>query len=312
MMISANAVVYIQTNADNPLLSEVPKTVNKSLTEGAEDVEVLLGYAESVKADWIVLDGYDYDENYEKKIMARGFKLFRIDDLPTHTFHCDVLLSQNYGAEKMNFITSAHTKKALGLNYLLLNKKVRDLKVSEKNLTTKTPLNLLISLGGAANLNAKAYHLIADALSAFKAKTFNATFILAGHSEEEKKLLEKTLSMSHQNFTLHSYVQDLEKFMINSDFVIASVGTMMWELIYLKTPFTVIPLTASQNDYAKVLAEGGICFPFSMATELTKKDVEEKLQELISSVDMRKNLIETYERIVERDQISQNIIKLFS
>jgi UDP-2,4-diacetamido-2,4,6-trideoxy-beta-L-altropyranose hydrolase len=316
-MLSEGAAVFIQTNRNNPLLTTLAGTFKEelSLSEEGEksesDVKNLIKYSKKIQADWIVLDGYEFDEAYEKSILESGVKLFRIDDIPSHVFQCHVFLSQNFGAENINFATSENSKKALGLNYLILSKKLRDFKYNKRVITDSVSLKLLITLGGAANLTARAYSLIAEALSKFNSHKVEITMIAAGLSAPDKESLDRILSGSGHQYKIHDYVNDLENYMVASDFVITSVGTTMWELVYLGVPFAVIPLTNPQEEYAKTLVENKICLTFPMVNILQMKDIIKFIHNLFLNLRSREELISVYDQILDRKQLVSNLKNLF-
>lgn len=317
IMFNDGAEIFIQTNKNNPLLTTLTGAFNEELSfseedENAEsDVKNLISYSKKIQADWVVLDGYEFDEVYEKTILESGVKLFRIDDIPNHVFQCNVFLSQNFGAEKMNFITSENSQQALGLNYLILSKKLRSVTYNKKVINQSAPLRLLVTLGGAANLTAGAYSLIADALSHFNSHKVEITMIAAGLNVVDQDNLERILSGSAHQFKIHNYVNDLENYMLASDFVITAVGTTMWELVYLGVPFAVIPLTSTQEEYSKILFERKICLTLPIVNMLKKQDVASLIHNLFVDLNLREELISVYDQILDRKQMVSNLKKLF-
>jgi UDP-2,4-diacetamido-2,4,6-trideoxy-beta-L-altropyranose hydrolase len=73
--------------------------------------------------DIFVLDGYRFDQNYQKKIKEMlQLKLVYIDDFGGLQSHADVIINHAPGVSKKQYQTKKHTKLYLGEQYLLLRK----------------------------------------------------------------------------------------------------------------------------------------------------------------------------------------------
>lgn len=70
--------------------------------------------------DIIILDGYGFDINYQKKIKKIGCKLVCIDDLHDKEFVADLIINHAPGVESKDYIAQPYTQFALGLKHTLL------------------------------------------------------------------------------------------------------------------------------------------------------------------------------------------------
>jgi UDP-2,4-diacetamido-2,4,6-trideoxy-beta-L-altropyranose hydrolase len=99
---------------------------------------------------WLVLDGYHFDDDYQRRLRRDGMKLLVIDDyahLPQ--YDADLLLNQNAGSERLNYKVPQETMLLLGSSYALLRREFRGARRGKKADSAGQAGHLLITLGGA-------------------------------------------------------------------------------------------------------------------------------------------------------------------
>ena len=62
----------------------------------AEDADQTIKALNAEKPDWLVIDHYGIDVDWEKRIRQYVGKIMVIDDLANRQHDCDILLDQNY------------------------------------------------------------------------------------------------------------------------------------------------------------------------------------------------------------------------
>src|ERR1700744_1135916 len=95
----------------------------------------------------VVLDGYDFDTNYQKKIKSTGCKLVCIDDLHDKEFVADLIINHAPGVKPKNYKAQLYTQFALGLDYALLRPAF--LEQAKKERKIENIKTVLICFGGA-------------------------------------------------------------------------------------------------------------------------------------------------------------------
>ena len=75
----------------------------------------------------VILDGYNFQSNYQKAIKAAGHVLIAIDDLHAWKQHADIVINHGGSIEASSYETSDYTKLLLGYPYLLLRKEFNNL-----------------------------------------------------------------------------------------------------------------------------------------------------------------------------------------
>lgn len=112
-------------------------------------------------SDIVVLDGYNFKTDYQKRIKNKGCKLVVIDDL--HSWHhlADAIINHAAGVNESDYSKETYTKLYLGLNYALLRKAFLE-QFSEARKITAIK-KVFISMG-AADIN-NLTHKFAEAIS---------------------------------------------------------------------------------------------------------------------------------------------------
>ncbi|MCW3083821.1 MAG: UDP-2,4-diacetamido-2,4, 6-trideoxy-beta-L-altropyranose hydrolase [Bacteroidetes bacterium] len=102
-------------------------------------------------ADVVVLDGYHFKTDYQKAIKASGAKLVVIDDM--HDWHhvADAIINHAEGIVPTDYRAEDYTQFYLGLDYVLLRKKILENTEPIKNITSIK--KAFISMGAADENN---------------------------------------------------------------------------------------------------------------------------------------------------------------
>jgi spore coat polysaccharide biosynthesis predicted glycosyltransferase SpsG len=94
----------------------------------------------------VVIDGYWFGVNYQKRIKEKGCKLICVDDLAEQRFICDVIINHSPGADQINYRCEQYTKLCIGLEYVLIRSVF--LNKPQVNRPQKSR-RILISMGGS-------------------------------------------------------------------------------------------------------------------------------------------------------------------
>ena len=96
----------------------------------------------------VVLDGYFFNTDYQRKIKTKGCKLVCIDDIFEYHFVADAVINHSGGISESQYSAEDYTKFYLGLQYLLLRKPFREI-AKDKSLGKETLNDVFVCLGGA-------------------------------------------------------------------------------------------------------------------------------------------------------------------
>ena len=82
----------------------------------------------------VVLDGYNFETEYQRIVKNTGCKLVCIDDIHTYHFVADAVINHAGGVKAEQYSMAEYTKLFLGFNYALLRKPFRESLIKERIL----------------------------------------------------------------------------------------------------------------------------------------------------------------------------------
>ncbi len=204
--------------------------------------------------DWIVLDHYGIDINWEinlnreiEKIMTpqNRTKIFVIDDLANREHLADYLLDSSPLKEtklKYEKLLNKQCKKLLGLNYVLMCKEYEFLhaKISLREEIKR----IFIFFGGVdpKNFTCKCLETVLE--SKYKK---NPIDIIIGTKFQYEKQLSKLIK-NNPNVSIYKNQNSLAPFIAKADIALGSGGCVMWERACLYLPSIVIPIAENQKN----------------------------------------------------------------
>ncbi|MFP8487466.1 UDP-2,4-diacetamido-2,4,6-trideoxy-beta-L-altropyranose hydrolase [Gracilimonas sp. Q87] len=180
----------------------------------------------------VVLDGYQFDSDYQKLIKNKGCKLVCIDDFHDQYFYADLVINHAPGVIKDDYEGESHTKYLLGPDYALLRPEFLDSK-SQEIKSSKGIKNLFICFGGSDSKN-----LTAKILSWIPSKNYSVTVVLGNAYYYRDKLVEtikKRLDLEinvKSSLSAEEMRQELEK----ADLAIVPASGILFEVISTRLP----------------------------------------------------------------------------
>ena len=116
-----------------------------------EDAGKTAEKADSVDAEWAVLDGYTFNHAYQTAVRKSGLKVLVLDDNgETGPWNCDAILNQNLHAKEIDYSSvPAGCQLLLGTSFCLLRRELRDaLKQHTPAQDQEREVRLLLMMGG--------------------------------------------------------------------------------------------------------------------------------------------------------------------
>ena len=211
----------------------------------SRDAVATLSLCQKMDNAWIVLDGYHFEESYQKKISGHDIKVLAIDDYGhCKTWHCDAVLNQNLGAENWTDRKSNNpdTQWLLGSSFALIREEffesIRTAK--SKKLPAK---NILITLGGSDPDNVTS--LLLQAFELLDPNDFHLR-ILVGGGNLHHPSLESLAASSKHHIKLLTNVRDMPSMYEWADAVISAGGSTCWEWLAYGLPGAIVTIADNQ------------------------------------------------------------------
>ena len=262
-------------------------------TSGSECYAAWLGVSQTVDAketiaalnkeepDWLVVDHYGLDIEWEKQLRPYIKKLLVIDDLGNRRHDCDVLLDQNYSIEgelRYAGMLKPTCKLLVGPRYALISPeyimyrkmlRARDGRVNR----------VLVFFGGSDSDNMTG--LAFQALSNNDLKHLQVDLVIGTnnqHREEHERHAQKRL-----NTRIYGFLPNLADLMAQADIAIGAGGATTWERMCLGLPTLVVSIAENQKPAAEALSEAGLIYYLGHSSDIKQDQLTEGLKLLLVS-----------------------------
>ena len=249
--------------------------LNSKILESGYSVEILNDNSldefqkvmDRYSPDLVVIDSYNIDYDFEKKLKTQNpkLKLLSFDD--TYEKHyCDILLNHNISANEKRYeeLVPYGCELKCGSKYTL----IRDEFIKEKK-----EKRIFIAMGGADSENISLK--ILKILSKYENIKVH---LITTNANPNIDILKTYIKKKKIKIKLHINSTKLAKLMKKSDFAIVSPSVIVHEVLFMELPFIAIKTAYNQNDIYEYLKRNGyFCISSVKESEQLKKYLKEFL-----------------------------------
>ena len=235
------------------------------------EIKIIKTHLKSSKNDlnFLLIDHYELDINYESNLRDTFKRIFVIDDLANRKHDCDLLIDQNYYenfSSRYTNLIPKNTIKLLGPKYAILRLEF----INSKKLTQKNfePKKILISYGGSDPTNECKKILLA--ISSLKTREFHVTAVAGIHNKNFESL-KKEFS-SYENIEIFQHIDNFSKLLSNTDLCFGAGGTTTWERMYFGIPSFVTIISQDQKESVEFLSKTGHIINLGFSENMTHKE----------------------------------------
>lgn len=270
----------------------------------------LAGKPDTEHYDWLIVDHYGLDKEWESSIRPYCNNIFVIDDLANRPHDCDLLLDQNYlpdSEDRYNPLVPEHCRLLLGTSYILMRPEFKTSRNSEKSISENVR-SILISLGGADPENetqkmVDAVHLYENKnQSLYKTHQLSVN-VVVGASYLHKESLQRLLS--EYGYTYLERISDMAQRMVKADLFLGAGGTTTWERMAVGLPAAVMSIADNQIPHSVALDRDGYQLYMGKCNTLTSDDISNHLGMLASNQEQRKLFSEKGLELVDADGVKR-------
>jgi UDP-2,4-diacetamido-2,4,6-trideoxy-beta-L-altropyranose hydrolase len=290
------------------VMAESTSAVERRLKAEGIEVEILTAGAGSAddaiqtayiagqqNADWIVIDGYQFDSAYQAALRTAEFKSLLIDDnFRAGPYHADIILNQNFHARSTSYANcDSSTRLLLGSRYILLRKEFRPWRNWQREIPA-SGRKILVTMGGSDpnNLTAKAV----DAIRKLSIPNLE-TVVLLGGSNPHLCAVERSVQNNSTRVIIDA--ANVPELMAWADVAVSGAGTTLWEMCFLGLPGILLVLAENQEDAAATAGKKGIAWNLGNATDVGVSTLAEKLAALLDSGSSRTSQSEVGRKLVD-------------
>ncbi len=263
-----NLIDKVRLNDFNVFELELPKEVkvNNKLFHshwlGAtqrQDAEDCISILKLARVDWLIVDHYGIDEDWQQDLKGYYKKLMVIDDLADRKHQCDILLDQTFGRQQQDYkaLVPKSCELLLGSQYALLRPEfVQWRKYSLERRKHSVLKQLLISMGGI-DANNITEQILEELETCNLPSDINITVVM-GESAPNLESVRIRLNSLFYKAAIKIDVDNMAEIMANADIAIGASGATTWERCCLGLPTIQIVTAENQEFSARILAENNV------------------------------------------------------
>jgi len=256
------------------------------------DVTATSALMSELDCKWVILDGYQFDAEYQQSLKRAGHHLLAFDDYGhVKHYHADLILNQNITANaRLYEQREPYTRLLLGTDFAVLRKEFWQWREWRREIPDRAR-KLLITLGGSDPLDVTGK--ILTALERLKIDLDITVIIGANRSDDRSN----TSRASNIRF-IHA-PSDMAALIAEADIVISAAGSTSWELAFMGLPALLTTTAENQRGIAPALAKAGAAINLGDAEVLDPSSIADQLQELTFSAPLRTRLSRNARTLVD-------------
>ena len=248
-----------------------------------QDADDCIEILKAEKPNWIIVDHYALDEQWQKRLKPYYKKMMVIDDLADRKHQCDILLDQTFCRQQENYsaFTPEGCKLLLGSQYALLRPEFSNQREYSLMRRTKPEFKqLLVNMGGVDidNITEK---IVRELKFCVLPNDIKIVIVMGGSAPHLEDIRIKADSLPYK-VEVKVDVDNMAEIMADSDMAIGAAGSTTWERCCLGLP-TIQLLTAdNQKTVFKLLSKKGVVKTLNSIEKLPRY-IEEFKSELGST-----------------------------
>lgn len=238
-------------------------------TSQQRDAEATAPILEALKPDWLIVDHYALDAQWETLLREYFISLLVIDDLADRRHICDLLLDQNLGHAERDYTVWVPNdcRVLIGAQHALLRPEFARLRKQSLQRRYSSRLqHLLIAMGGVDQFNATG-----AALRALKACLLplncSVSVIMGLKAPCLADVVEVAANMRWPTEVLLN-VSDMGERKAVADLVIGAAGSTSWERCCLGVSTIMVVLADNQKSGARALQNSGVIVLVERASDI--------------------------------------------
>jgi|TARA_B110000259_G_C14031567_1_gene406932 UDP-2,4-diacetamido-2,4,6-trideoxy-beta-L-altropyranose hydrolase len=223
------------------------------------DVDQSLRIIKDFCPEWLVIDHYALDVDWEIKIKPFVKSLMVIDDLADRKHDCDFLLDQTFGRQKEDYseIVPNHCVLLCGAQYSLLRKEFsRWRNASLEYRETASLNNILVNLGGVDKDDFTSSIMQSLSLCALPHSCV-ITVVMGANAPWIANVKNVAAKMPWETHVKVG-VENMAEIMSKADLAIGAAGSTTWERCCLGLPTIQLVIAENQNFVAQSLVKAGV------------------------------------------------------
>jgi UDP-2,4-diacetamido-2,4,6-trideoxy-beta-L-altropyranose hydrolase/UDP-4-amino-4,6-dideoxy-N-acetyl-beta-L-altrosamine N-acetyltransferase len=221
-----------------------------------QDADDCIDVLKNKQIDWLVVDHYAIDEQWQKRLKSYYKKLMVIDDLADRKHQCNVLLDQTFGRKQEHYstLTPKSCELLLGSQYALLRTEFSKWRPYSLNRRTKSGFKrLLINMGGV-DANNVTENILDELKICNLPNDICITVVMGSLAPYLESIRSKAITLPYKT-EVKVNIDNMAEIMANSDIAIGAAGSTTWERCCLGLPTIQFVIAKNQQFLAEILSQ---------------------------------------------------------
>jgi UDP-2,4-diacetamido-2,4,6-trideoxy-beta-L-altropyranose hydrolase len=285
MFATAGTPPAIQARLAAEGCDEFSITAGPGTSAGASQTIAL---AREHKAGWIVVDGYQFNADYQRVLKAAGCKVLFIDDHGHWSHYCaDLVLDQNVHVPASAYAErSPNTRLLLGARYILLRREFAKW-VEWERPSGSARRKILISMGGSDPDNLTAHAI--RALDGTGMENLEITVVVGG-SNPHGEQLGRAAEASKNPIRLVRDVRQMPELMAGADVAMIAGGGTLWEALFMQCAVFSYARGSVQKTVVEGLERDGVVVNLGDGADAVSEVVIQTLRQVLDSQEWLESL----------------------
>lgn len=243
-------------------------------------------------ADFLIVDHYELDNNWEQQLTHYCHQLIVIDDLANREHHCTTLIDQTLGRKKEDYshLVPSYCKLLLGSQYTMLRPEFQRLRITAKQTQNNSIKNILIAFGATdpqGNSN-KVVVWLAQFLKTNPHIRFHCTIMITSASPHLNSIKQTCEMYPWLSYTIDE--KNVAELLLKTDLAIGASGSASWERCCLGIPSIVFQAADNQKMVLAELDKAGAIANMKKITEQSQCEFNQYLSRFIDDTNYYLNM----------------------
>ena len=220
-----------------------------------EDAQQTIQALQGERPEWLIVDSYTLDKNWERLMRPHVAKIAVIEDLSGREHDCDLLLDQNYSersASSFEKFVPNTCELLLGPRFALIGEQFRILR-QLKSKPTPELKRIFVFCGGSDPQNLT--QQVIDGISCSELSNVAVDVVVGAQNKTFNREVALKLNT---NIEIHDAGGEFAQIMSIADLAIGAGGTTSWERMCLGVPSIVVSIAENQISACEKLGLDGL------------------------------------------------------
>lgn len=276
---------------------EVVSVTASASVGSAEDSARVAALAREHKAEWVVVDGYQFGADYQRALKSAGLKVLFMDDYGHGgRYSSDLVVNANVcGEEALYQNHEPYTRLLLGPRYCMLRREFNVWRRWQREVPLVAG-RALVTMGGSDPENVTGRVLEALGRGGFGDLE---TTVVVGGSNPHFEALDRHASSASGKITIQRDTAQMARLMADADVAISAAGSTCWELCLLGLPALLVDVAANQTALARELHRRGCAIHLGSSRDVSAEKIAHELERMIQSREIRQSLSSASRALVD-------------